>query len=289
MRVRPRCRVIVDNDWSGDPDGLVALAHHLLSPANRLVAVTSSFLSPQFGSPVSRAADGATLAGRLVDEVGGAHRPRVAAGCESPFALHAPEEPVPDAVEAIVAEARSEDSLPLYLVCGGPLTNVAAALRQDPAIAGRLTLVWIGGALDGATPEYNRDTDAAAAEFVLGHADLDVCQFPLETYRQCAVSVAELQHGLGSSGALGRWLWERFTTLHLPDVVELGEVWPMGDSPPLLLTALTTESSRSEIKPHPVTGGSRRVFTGVDHRLLWGDLLAKLALHEQATSRKEAG
>ena len=32
-----RCRVVLDNDWSGDPDGLVALAHHLLSPANRVV------------------------------------------------------------------------------------------------------------------------------------------------------------------------------------------------------------------------------------------------------------
>jgi hypothetical protein len=29
--VSPHCRVIVDNDDQGDPDGLVALAHHLLS------------------------------------------------------------------------------------------------------------------------------------------------------------------------------------------------------------------------------------------------------------------
>jgi purine nucleosidase len=33
LRVAEQCRVIVDNDWSGDPDGLVALAHHVLSPA----------------------------------------------------------------------------------------------------------------------------------------------------------------------------------------------------------------------------------------------------------------
>lgn len=30
--VRPRSRVIVDNGFSGDPDDLVQLAHHLLSP-----------------------------------------------------------------------------------------------------------------------------------------------------------------------------------------------------------------------------------------------------------------
>jgi purine nucleosidase len=46
LAVAPHCRVIVDNDYQGDPDGLVALAHHLLSPANRVTAVTSSFLNP---------------------------------------------------------------------------------------------------------------------------------------------------------------------------------------------------------------------------------------------------
>jgi purine nucleosidase len=281
LPVRPRCRVIIDNDWSGDPDGLLALAHHLLSPSNHIVAVTSSFLSPQFGSPLSRAADGARLAARLVDEVAITDRPRTAAGCESPFASAGSDGEVPDAVDAIIAEANRTDGLPLYLVCGGPLTNVAAAIRQDPSITRKLTLIWVGGAVDPATPEYNRDTDPTAAEFVLGRWDLEVCQFPVETYRQCAVSVAELQHGLCSSGVLGRWLWERFISLHLPDVVQLSEVWPIGDSPPVLLTALTTESSCSEVRRDEATQTSRRVFTQVDHRLIWGDLLAKLRLHEQ--------
>ena len=48
LRIAERCRVVVDNDWAGDPDGLVALAHHLLSPANRVVAVTGSQNSPVF-------------------------------------------------------------------------------------------------------------------------------------------------------------------------------------------------------------------------------------------------
>jgi hypothetical protein len=49
LRLAEQCRVVVDNDWAGDPDGLVALAHHLLSPTNRVVAVTGSFLNPAFG------------------------------------------------------------------------------------------------------------------------------------------------------------------------------------------------------------------------------------------------
>ena len=29
----PRCRVITDNDYCGDPDGLVQLVHQILSPS----------------------------------------------------------------------------------------------------------------------------------------------------------------------------------------------------------------------------------------------------------------
>ena len=287
LPLRPRCRVILDNDWSGDPDGLVALAHHLLSPTNRVVAVTSSFLSPQFGSPRSRAADGADLAGRLVDAIGPSARPVVATGCETAFAAGDWDETAP-AVDVIVAEAHRPDPLPLQLVCGGPLTNVAAALRRDPSIATKMSLIWVGGALEEHTAEYNRDTDPEAAAFVLSQPDLPIFQFPVETYRQCAVSVAELQHGLTSSGPVGRWLWERFTSLHLPDFVELSEVWPIGDSPPILLTALTTDSSRSETRSGGAARAPRHVFTRVDFRLIWGDFIAKLQLHEQATNSASA-
>jgi len=62
------------------------------------------------------------------------------------------------------------------------------------------------GSLEGSAFEYNRDTDPAAAEFVLGQPYLEIHQFPLETYRRCAYSVAELEHDLSSSGALGHWL-----------------------------------------------------------------------------------
>jgi len=241
-----------------------------------VVAVTSSFLDPVFASPVSRAADGAALARDLVDLIDEA-RPPVHSGSEAPFG---PDDPSSAASDAIVAEARRDDDLPLLLVCGGPLTNVAVALRQAPDIAGRLTLVWIGGALDADAPEYNRDTDRAAAAFVLGLPTLEVWQFPLETYRQCAYSVAELEHDLARSGQVGRWLWERFTSLPLPDFVRLGGVWPLGDSPPLLVTALDDASSTVMSTPAEADRGARRIYTSVDVRLLVGDLLARLRLHE---------
>jgi hypothetical protein len=276
IRVSARCRVIVDNDFSGDPDGLVGLAHHLLSPANRVVAVTSSFVNPELPVPQPRAADGAESAQELVDLTGSDPRASVHAGSEQPFGDHSESE----AAEAIIEEARRDNDLPLYVACGGPLTNVAQALRQAPDIASRFHLVWIGGALDPAASEYNREADPTAAEFVLAQRDLEVSQFPLEAYRQCAYSVAELEHDVGGAGALGEWLWTRFTGPH-PDWVQIGGIWPLGDSPPVLVTALDTESSRFEITTATAGGAPRRVYTHVDFRLLVGDLLAKLRLHEK--------
>lgn len=254
LRIRPRCRVVVDNDWAGDPDGLVALAHHLLSPANRVVAVTSTGLNPMFGSPRSTPPDGAAVAHELVELL----------GLDVP--VHG------DGGRAIVDAALADDDLPLYVVCGGPLTNVADALAIDPTIAGRMHLVWVGGSIDPALEEYNRDTDPEAVREVFDHACLAITQFPLETYRQVAVSVAELERWLGEAGDVGAFLWRQYVDLPLPDFIELGEVWPLGDSPPVLVTALDDTTCTW------AGYDNRRVCTGVDVRLLVGDLVAKLAL-----------
>ena len=61
-----------------------------------------------------------------------------------------------EAAEAIVAEAMREDTdLPLYVVFGASLTQLASAYLIEPRIAERLTAVWIGG------PEYPGTPPAA--------------------------------------------------------------------------------------------------------------------------------
>jgi hypothetical protein len=139
--------------------------------------------------------------------------------------------------------------------------------------------VWVGGSLDPAAAEYNRDTDPAAAARVLADPVLPVRQFPLETYRRCAYSVAELEADVGGSGRLGVWLWQQYVDLPLPDFVEVDAVWPLGDSPPVLVTALSDDSSSYTESRRP-SGAPLRTYTDVDTRLLVGDLLARLRLHE---------
>lgn len=269
IRIAQRCRVLIDNDWAGDPDGLFALAHHALAPANRIVAVTSSLTSPTFGDPTGQAERGAALAEALLRSLRLAAVP-IVAGPDTPFSGQVR---ASDAARIIVDAARAEDDIPLFLVCAGPLTNIADALVVDPRIAERFTLVWVGGSVSGDW-EYNEQTDSAAARLVLNHPGLEIRQIPLEAYRRIVVSIAELRSSLQRSGAIGRWIWNCFETLDLPESVQLGPMWCLGDSAPLVATAIDDPGASLR----PIAGTPRRsLYSDIDTRLLLGDFFALLA------------
>ncbi|WP_211923229.1 nucleoside hydrolase [Duganella radicis] len=173
---RASVRVIVDNDFAGDPDGLVALAHQLLSPKARTVLVTGSPLDAKLAGmagvdAAQTAGAGCRLAQELIGRPGMTSAPPVVVGAEG-FAGGESA-----AARSIVAEAMRDDPLPLIVTCGGPLTNVAAALRLNPAIAEKMKLVWIGGAADAGGYEYNLSTDLAAARYVLEESGVPVGRF----------------------------------------------------------------------------------------------------------------
>lgn len=289
---RVSARVIVDNDFAGDPDGLVALAHQLLSPKTRTVLVTSSALNGKFVDKAlagRSAAAGDATAAELIGKMGLASAPPVVTGSES---FGDGQGQVSAAARAIVSEAMRDDPLPLFVTCGGPLTNVAAALRLEPAIAKRMTLVWIGG---GPYPEggweYNLATDVAAARRVIEGSDVALWQVPQNAYHQMQMSVAEMTTRLRTVSPLGQWLYERYT--RLPSFVTLGGACDLGDSPMVLLTAISDESSRYENRTAQriaddfrygamVPGRTIRVFESLDVRLAFEDLFALLQLQARA-------
>lgn len=139
-------------------------------------------------------------------------------------------------------------------MCGGPLTNVADAIRLAPDMVERTRLLWVGGLLEGNGFEYNRDTDAGAATFVFAQP--------------------ELEERLTSSGELGGWLWERYEQLPLPEGVAIDPVWPLGDSAPLAFTALRHARTRTV----PGSLPHERVCVDLDERLIIEDLFARLRL-----------
>jgi hypothetical protein len=230
-------------------------------------------------------AEGARLARETLRRLGLAAIPPIAGGHELGVQAQAPSA----AALAIVAEARRDDAMALFVSCGGPLTNVAEALRLAPDIAGRMTVIWIGGGgyPDGAW-EYNLSADLAAAQHVIEETRVPLWQVPQPAYRQMQVSIAEMGADMRPISPFSEWLYERFTTP--PAFVELGGTWPMGDSPPVLLTAISAESSRyrdlsarqisaDSTYGEEVPGRTVRVFETVDLRLTWADFLARLRLH----------
>ncbi len=210
-------RVIVDNDFSGDPDDLFQLAHHLLSPSVEIPFVIASHLAPGDGfdpSPV-QAENAARKVHELLAVMNLTDRVRVVTG--SNVGLSSPLEPIRSAAaEAIIEEAlRQETDLPLYVALGGGLTELASALLLEPAIAERLTAVWIGGREheglavpppDGDTIEYNTTIDPNAAFTVFNHSSVPLWQVPRDTFRQCLISWAEIETRVRPVGALGAYL-----------------------------------------------------------------------------------
>ncbi len=277
-------RVIVDNDYAGDPDGLVALAHQLLTESTDVVAVTASTLPPPHSMPGGVPGSARAIAEELLARLSPESIPVVPDDTSHAFATLTE---VPPAVETIIAEAHRASDLPLFITCGGPLTNIAAALREDPTIAQKFTLCWIGG---GAHPtggwEYNLALDLPAAQYVFNESNAALHQFPQPTYRQCAYSNAELEDLLARSGGeFGAWLYDQFT--HPPEAIRIGDSWPQGDSPVILTTALGTESSELRRLPTPwITDDLRYanhprpremvLYDRVDTRLLFGDFAARI-------------
>ncbi len=302
-----RARVTIDNDFSGDPDDLFQLVHHLLSPSVDIRLVVASHLRADDPfDPSGRSAENAALVVRDVfarmgldaDDVIVTGSNEALADRRSPRASAA--------VDAIIAEALRDDPRPLFYVAGGGLTDLASAWLVEPRIAERMTVVWIGGAEHeglavpppNAMPtEYNLLIDVVAGQVVFGDSSLTLWQVPRDVYRQCLVSDAELRLRVAAVGPLGRYLYDEVA--HVIEMVgtHLGgasETYALGDSPLVLLTALQSifepdpSSSRHVELPTPALAddgsyiavdGARpmRVYTWVDTRLMFEDFHLKLA------------
>lgn len=307
--VKPRMRVIIDNDFSGDPDGLFQLAHHLLSPSVEVRGIIGSHLrvGDGFDPSKTQAENAAKKVKELLNVMKLGNTVPVFAG--SNVAMPSDSVPVKsDAVAFIIKEAlRTDTRLPLYVVCGAGLTEIASALLTNPAIANKLTLIWIGGPeYEGlaypppnySTPEYNLNIDINAAQVVFNKSTVALWQVPRNAYRDVLLSYAMLLRNIKPSGALGTFL-----TNTLEDVMRrigkyglnIGETYVLGDSPLVLLTALQSSfeadpsSSHYAIKMAPRIndrgqyeynehGRNIRVYCQLDVNLLFNDFFAKLAL-----------
>ncbi|MHC6592814.1 nucleoside hydrolase [Arthrobacter sp. C152] len=301
-----RYRVIIDNDYAGDPDGFFQLVHHLLCESVDIKGIIGSHLP--IDNPMDSSPDSAQHAVDAVEEVLDlmGKRGSVPVWLGAPHALKDSRTPIPSqASAAIIEEARRDVESRLFIACGGGLTDIASALLEAPDIADRLTVVWIGGD-DGTEhqyPDFNVSIDPNAVRTVLCESQAEVWQIPLSTYATAILSMAELKKRIGQQGKLGQFLMERLhwmIDLHQSLGRPMGETYTMGDSPLVLVTALQSAFGRRALHlvERPVRqlgdngqwGGDEnparvaKVVTQIDTRLLFEDFFARLEEHVSGDS-----
>ena len=251
-----RMRVIIDNDYSGDPDGMFQLAHHLLSPSVNIVGIIGGHVDAieerEKFNEGQNSADAATAsAKKLMSILGQQDRCPVVSGAS--HGMISPTEPLDsEGAQLIIREAlRSDTDQPLYICCGGGLTNIASALLLRPEIAQRMTVIWIGGPeyadlssryTQFTTLEPNVNIDPVSARAFFNETEAQVIQVPRNMYRKCLYPVSKAMHDLRPLGNLGLYLTDR-----MKDAMDgwnsmfgpcIGESYILGDSPLVLLTAL---------------------------------------------------
>jgi hypothetical protein len=285
-------RVITDTDAKNEADDQFAVVQTLLSP--RLDNV--GFIAAHYGT---RHADAMERSYReletIFDKMGFDREGMLCRG--APHAIPDTQTPVDsEGAQLIIREAMKDDPRPLYITFLGPLTDMACALLLEPKIAGRCTVIWIGG---GPYPhggvEFNQDNDIDAVNVVF-RSRTPVWQVPKNVYEMMAVSLAELEYRVRPCGAIGEYLCDQLDQHAQEDGprrsdFRSGESWVLGDNPAvgLLLyehrfefdwinAPLVTHDSTyaPDVRNRPI-----RVYRRVDSRLILEDLYAKLALFHQ--------
>ncbi|MDO4901091.1 nucleoside hydrolase [Actinomyces sp.] len=301
--VTARTRVIIDNDFAGDPDDLFALAHHLLVEGTEVRGVVISRLRED--DPWNRT-DSSVRAGRERVETllatMGVTGVDLYDGDDRGFGAY---DGPTAASRFIVDEAMRGDDRPLFLVAGGSLGDVARAFKAEPAIAERLTLIWIGGGEHpglayvpegGTDMEYNLALDAASARYVFNDTEARIWQIPRDVYRSATVSMPTIRRGCARAGGVGTYLLDELNQVRemVSGMAHPGATYVLGDQPLVLLSSLQTTfepdaaSSYYDVIPtpriaddgtyrYPQNTRPMRRYRRIDNRLLFDDMFDSLA------------
>src|SRR6516165_1897516 len=285
-----KVRVILNTDAKNEADDQYAIVHAILTPLFELHGIIPAHFGDRRGPGSLQASHDEVLKVLELMDLKGSIP--VHAGAEKWL----PDEktPVPSEGSAlIIREALKDDRRPLHVAFLGPLTDMASALLEEPALAERnVRVIWIGGEdwpVGGW--EYNLWNDVTAANVVY-RSKVEVWQLPSTVYKRMAVSYAELEQKVYHQGPLGKYLveqlidWNNKHHRHGPI-----EHRSLGDSPAVGVM-MYPECGWYDWRPAPEfnvemnyvhTGGNRpiRFYHAMDQRFILEDFFAKLARFTQ--------
>lgn len=172
-------------------------------------------------------------------------------------------------------------------------------------IAGKFTLVWIGGpeypTLAFPPPksskiEYNLKIDINAARVVFNQSAVEFWQVPRDAYRQAIIPFSQILINVQPKGQIGQFLFQELIQL-MNKLKRIGETFILGDNPLVLLTALQTYfepdpasssyqmlkapyiNSQGQYEDNP-SGRTIRVYNKLDIALMFNDFFMKLDLNK---------
>lgn len=281
-----KIRVIIDTDAACEADDPFAIVQALLSPKLIVKGILAEHFNEK-GSVQKSYDEIMTILDAMDLKV------PVFMGEEDPVDVVGWPESVSEAADFIISEAMKDDPKPLYILCQGAITNLAAALHRKPAIKDRIRIIWIGthGISDKPAPfrEFNAGNDVTAANYVL-ESGADIWLVPSDVYTTITVGLAELKLKVLPCGRIGKHLYENMIDYNLSPRAgwTQGESWSLGDSPAIAI-ALNPECGRYIYTQAPHVGedtssSSRsgnpviRVYKSVDSRYILEDFFAKLQL-----------
>ena len=283
-------RVILCMDTANEVDDALAIVHALLTPQFDVKGIVAAHFRTKLPDPL-----GLSVAEteRLLEKGGFAGRVPLLRGAEGPMADGATPRDS-EGARFIIAEALKDDPRPLFVCCGGPLTDVASAILLEPSITNRLTVTWSGG---GAYPngggEYNWSSDPQSVNTVFS-SFAPVWQFPNNVYSQMRVTTARLALNMRPRGAVGRHMFDAMMAFNEKMKKTRGwprgEDWTDGDAP--FIGALLDQGQSTnfyEMRPAPrvdPTSGRYslapnrpiRIYTKIDGETIIEDFFAKLSL-----------
>lgn len=293
-----KIRLIVHTDCKNEADDQFALAHHLMTPRFEVKAVIAGhfdYMSKwRYGAPGLTAKASYEEIVKVMELMDMADVCPVLMGADTP--MDSEEVPIPSpGADFIIREAMKEDETPLFVAFQGAITDLACAYLIEPAIAGRLTAIWIGGGIwpEGGD-EFNLMQDISAANVVM-KSGIDLWMVPKDVYKQLGVSLSELQARCAPHGRIGRYLFEQMV-----DFLDKygnndfdwphGESWGLGDQATISVLLQEPQRPDYEMKPAPRINPSDmkyihntgyrdiRVYHTLDVRLTMEDFYAKLKL-----------
>ena len=277
-----KIRVIIDTDAACEADDQFAIAHALMTEKFIVRGIVSEHFAMDGSEQLSY--DEIKRVLKLMER----EETSVYHGACGPI-INTESPPQAEGIDFIINEAMSDSPYPLFVLCQGAVTNVAAALLKKPEAAARMTVISIiGGEYPAGGGEFNLYNDYRAAN-VLFASGTELWQVPINCYSRMRVSYAELQEKVRPCGEIGKYLFEQMQEYGNSEKAgwTMGESWSLGDSPAVGL-AMDFCIGKFEYRNSPIADESCnyiglndnkiRVYSEIDSRFILEDMFAKLKI-----------